>query len=111
MENEKIQEFFRQHFRAFLHYLEETEPALTNHTGYMKKMHKHILKGTGYFFVKGPNSILPSIDPEYNFRFSKIIQILFTKRTIAKPNFSKKSTFENRIHAKSAFPALEWTFT
>ena len=52
MENEKIQEFFRQHFRAFLHYLEETEPALTNHTGYMKKMHKHILKGTGYFLSK-----------------------------------------------------------
>ena len=51
MENEKIQEFFRQHFRAFLHYLEDTEPALTNHTGYMKKMHKHILKGTGYFLI------------------------------------------------------------
>ena len=49
MENEKIQEFFRQHFRAFLHYLEDTEPALTNHTGYMKKMHKHILKGNVCF--------------------------------------------------------------
>ena len=45
MENEKIHQFFRQHFRAFLNYLEDTEPALTNHTGYMKKMHKHILKG------------------------------------------------------------------
>ena len=51
MENEKIQEFFRQHFRAFLHYLEDTEPALTNHTGYMKKMHKHILKGRGYYLI------------------------------------------------------------
>ena len=45
MENDKIYQFFRKHFRAFLHYLEDTEPALTNHTGYMKKMHKHILKG------------------------------------------------------------------
>ena len=45
MENENIRQFFRQHFRAFLNYLEDTEPALTNHTGYMKKMHKHILKG------------------------------------------------------------------
>ena len=51
MENEKIQEFFRQHFRAFLHYLEDTEPALKNHTGYMRKMHKNILKGTGYFLI------------------------------------------------------------
>ena len=44
MENENIRQFFRQHFRAFLNYLEDTEPALTNHTGYMKKMHKHILR-------------------------------------------------------------------
>ena len=44
LENNKIREFFRQHYRAFLHYLETTEPTLSNHTGYMKKMHKHILK-------------------------------------------------------------------
>merc|ERR1719277_1965645 len=30
MENDKIYQFFRKHFRAFLHYLEDTEPALTN---------------------------------------------------------------------------------
>ena len=45
LENDKMREFFRTHFRAFLHFLEDTEPALGNHTGYMKKMHKHILKG------------------------------------------------------------------
>jgi thiamine kinase-like enzyme len=44
LESDKIQEFFRQHFRAFLHYLEEAEPVLSSHTGYMKKMHKEILK-------------------------------------------------------------------
>ena len=43
-ENSQLREFFRQHFRAFLHYLEETEPSLGSHTGYMKKMQKHILK-------------------------------------------------------------------
>ena len=45
LENDKMREFFRTHFRAFLHFLEDTEPSLANHTGYMKKMHKHILKG------------------------------------------------------------------
>ncbi len=36
-ENAQMHEFFRQHFRAFLHYLEETEPALGNHTGAILK--------------------------------------------------------------------------
>lgn len=44
IENEKMREHFRKHFRAFLHYLEDAEPVLQKHTGYMKKMHKHILK-------------------------------------------------------------------
>ena len=42
--NEKMHQFFRQHFRAFLHYLEDSNPALSYHTEYMQKMHKHILK-------------------------------------------------------------------
>ena len=49
LENDKMREFFRAHFRAFLHFLEDTEPTLGNHTGYMKKMHKHILKGSLIF--------------------------------------------------------------
>ncbi len=44
VEDSIMREHFRQHFRAFLHFLEEEEPLLANHTGYMKKMHKHILK-------------------------------------------------------------------
>ena len=47
LENNEIREFFRAHFRAFLHYLEETESSLSNHTSYMKKMHKHILNVVG----------------------------------------------------------------
>ena len=39
-----MHQFFRQHFRAFLHYLEDTEPVLSVHTEYMQKMHKHILR-------------------------------------------------------------------
>lgn len=39
-----MREHFKKHFRAFLHFMEEEEPALAKHTGYMKKMHKHILK-------------------------------------------------------------------
>ena len=39
-----MREYLRKHFRAFLHYLEVQEPALAGHAGYMKKMHKHILK-------------------------------------------------------------------
>ncbi|CAM6053922.1 unnamed protein product [Sphagnum tenellum] len=45
---------FGRNFRAFLHYMEEAEPALARHTGYMKRMHRHILKvvesleGCGY---------------------------------------------------------------
>ena len=50
LENDEIREFFRKHFRAFLHFLESTEPALGNHTGYMRKMHKNILKGNYYQF-------------------------------------------------------------
>ena len=44
LDNEKMHQFFRQHFRAFLHYLEDSNPALSYHTEYMQKMHKHILK-------------------------------------------------------------------
>ena len=34
---------FRKYYRAYLHYLEEAEPKVSNHTGYMKNMYKHIL--------------------------------------------------------------------
>ena len=34
---------FFVHFRAFLHFMEDCEPALSKHTRYMRKMHKHIL--------------------------------------------------------------------
>ena len=45
---------FRKYYRAYLHYLEEAEPKVSNHTGYMKNMYKHILtvidtlEGCGY---------------------------------------------------------------
>jgi len=44
----------RKYYRAYLHYLEEAEPKVSNHTGYMKNMYKHILtvidtlEGCGY---------------------------------------------------------------
>lgn len=43
IERASLREHFRQHFRPFLHFLEEAEPALKKHAAYMKKMHKHIL--------------------------------------------------------------------
>lgn len=43
MDNEEMREHLRKHFRAFLHYLEDAEPKLAGHTGYMKNMHKHVL--------------------------------------------------------------------
>lgn len=44
IENQTMRQHFVQHFRPFLHFMEETEPALAKHTGYLKKMHKHMLK-------------------------------------------------------------------
>ncbi len=44
IESPNLRDHFRRHFRPFLHYLEEEEPELAKHTGYMRKMHKHILK-------------------------------------------------------------------
>ncbi len=57
-DNSEIREFFRQHFRAFLHYLEETEPSLGSHTNYMKKMHKHILKVVEVLEKSGSDNLL-----------------------------------------------------
>ena len=37
------------------------------------------------------------------------ILISFRSSIRLKPNFSWKKTFESELHAKSAFPALEWT--
>ena len=34
---------YRKYYRAYLHYLEDAEPKVSNHTGYMKNMYKHIL--------------------------------------------------------------------
>ncbi len=47
VERADMREHFRGHLRAFLHFLEEEEPMLERHTGYMKKMHKHIHKVQG----------------------------------------------------------------
>ena len=33
-----------KHCRAYLHYMEDADPDLRMHTGYMKKMHKHVVK-------------------------------------------------------------------
>ena len=30
--------------RAYLHYMEDADPDVRLHTGYMKKMHKHVVK-------------------------------------------------------------------
>ena len=44
----------RKYYRAFLHYLEDCEPKVKSHTGYMRNMYKHILtiiealEGSGY---------------------------------------------------------------
>ena len=56
LDDEEMHQFFRQHFRAFLHYLEDTEPGrVTRFNTFLGVIHKPCGNGRGKGFAKCPH--------------------------------------------------------